>query len=55
MAALEEAKMKAEEELAALRATLETLQSSSSDDSSKLAAVLLEVRMDVPARDVQGH
>ena len=46
---------KAEEELAALRATLETLQSSSTDDSSKLAAVLLEVRLNVLARSVQGH
>ena len=55
MAALEEAKAKAEEELAALRATLETLQSSSSEDSSKLATVLLEVRINVLARNVSGH
>ena len=45
----------AEEELAALRPTLETLQSSSSNESLKLSAVLLKVCMNAVARCLQGH
>ena len=42
--ALEQAKAQAEEQLAAVRETLEKLQADQSGDSSKLAAVHAEVR-----------
>lgn len=57
-AALEElqlAKAKAEDELAAIRATLDTLQSGQSDDTSKLQAVYAEVCASRPCGVTYAH